>query len=89
LNLNLQQTGKGTEAGPKYEAPRFSMQIEPIVVDEGKPAQFTAKYTGFPEPAIRWYQNNAPVKKSSGYEVCFQGTFLRQDFFVSDETTER
>ncbi|PAV62890.1 hypothetical protein WR25_23783 isoform D [Diploscapter pachys] len=81
LNLNLQQTGKGTEAGPKYEAPRFSVQIEPIVVDEGKPAQFTAKYSGFPEPAIRWYQNNAPVKKSSGYEVCFQGTFLRRGFF--------
>ncbi|CAD6198030.1 unnamed protein product [Caenorhabditis auriculariae] len=69
LNVNLQKTGKGTEEGPRYEAPRFTTQIQPIVVDEGKTASFSAKFSGFPEPMIRWYRNNEPVKHSSGYEV--------------------
>lgn len=48
LNVNLSKTGKGAEEGPRYEAPRFTAQIQPVVVDEGKTAVFTAKYTGFP-----------------------------------------
>ncbi|ETN87097.1 hypothetical protein NECAME_01255 [Necator americanus] len=69
LNVNLSVTGKGAEEGPRYEAPRFSTQIQPIIADEGKPAVFSAKYTGFPEPTIRWYRNNEPIKRSAGYEV--------------------
>ncbi|ULT87824.1 hypothetical protein L3Y34_007185 [Caenorhabditis briggsae] len=69
LNVNLQKTGKGAEEGPRYEAPRFTSQIQPIVVDEGKGAQFSAKFSGFPEPTIRWYRNNEPVKHSDGYEI--------------------
>uniref|UniRef100_A0A8R1HM90 Ig-like domain-containing protein n=1 Tax=Caenorhabditis japonica TaxID=281687 RepID=A0A8R1HM90_CAEJA len=69
LNVNLQKTGKGAEEGPRYEAPRFSSQIQPIVVDEGKGAQFSAKFNGFPEPTIRWYRNNEPVKHADGYEI--------------------
>uniref|UniRef100_A0A8R1DHT8 Ig-like domain-containing protein n=1 Tax=Caenorhabditis japonica TaxID=281687 RepID=A0A8R1DHT8_CAEJA len=69
LNVNLQKTGKGAEEGPRYEAPRFTSQIQPIVVDEGKGAQFSAKFSGFPEPTIRWYRNNEPVKHADGYEI--------------------
>uniref|UniRef100_A0A1I7XKU1 Immunoglobulin I-set domain protein n=1 Tax=Heterorhabditis bacteriophora TaxID=37862 RepID=A0A1I7XKU1_HETBA len=69
LNVNLSKTGKGAEEGPRYEAPRFSTQIQPIVVDEGKPAMFSAKFSGFPEPTIRWYRNNEPIKRSNGYEI--------------------
>uniref|UniRef100_A0A7I4YU80 Ig-like domain-containing protein n=1 Tax=Haemonchus contortus TaxID=6289 RepID=A0A7I4YU80_HAECO len=69
LNVNLTQTGKGSEEGPRYEAPRFSTQIQPLVVDEGKPATFTAKFSGFPAPAIRWYRNNEPIKRSAGHEI--------------------
>ncbi|KJH46029.1 immunoglobulin I-set domain protein [Dictyocaulus viviparus] len=69
LNINLIQTGKGAEAGPRYEAPRFTTQIQPLVADEGKPASFSAKYIGFPEPIIRWYRNNEPIRKSAGYEI--------------------
>ncbi|CAB3397921.1 unnamed protein product [Caenorhabditis bovis] len=69
LNVNLQKTGKGVEEGPKYEAPKFTTQIQPIVVDEGKSAQFSAKFSGFPEPTIRWYRNNEPVKHADGYQI--------------------
>ncbi|VDO27823.1 unnamed protein product [Haemonchus placei] len=75
LNVNLTQTGKGSEEGPRYEAPRFSTQIQPLVVDEGKPATFTAKFSGFPAPAIRWYRNNEPIKRSAGHEVGFTQPF--------------
>ncbi|KAK6058392.1 hypothetical protein COOONC_04040 [Cooperia oncophora] len=69
LNVNLTQTGKGSEEGPRYEAPRFTTQIQPIIVDEGKSATFTAKFTGFPAPTIRWYRNNEPIKRSAGHEI--------------------
>ncbi|WKY10685.1 hypothetical protein Q1695_002781 [Nippostrongylus brasiliensis] len=69
LNVNLAQTGKGSEEGPRYEAPRFTSQIQPLICDEGKPAVFTAKFTGFPAPAIRWYRNNEPIKRSAGHEM--------------------
>ncbi|PIO69613.1 immunoglobulin I-set domain protein, partial [Teladorsagia circumcincta] len=69
LNVNLTQTGKGSEEGPRYEAPRFTTQIQPLIVDEGKSATFTAKFTGFPDPAIRWYRNNEPIKRSAGHEI--------------------
>uniref|UniRef100_A0A158P8T2 Titin n=1 Tax=Angiostrongylus cantonensis TaxID=6313 RepID=A0A158P8T2_ANGCA len=69
LNVNLIQTGKGAEAGPRYEAPRFTTQIQPLVADEGKPASFFAKYSGFPEPTIRWYRNNEPIRRSPRCEV--------------------
>ncbi|KAK5971106.1 hypothetical protein GCK32_009033 [Trichostrongylus colubriformis] len=69
LNVNLAQTGKGSEEGPRYEAPRFSTQIQPLIVDEGKTAKFTAKFTGFPAPTIRWYRNNEPIKRSAGHEI--------------------
>lgn len=62
LNIILTTTGKGAEAGPKLEAPRFSAQITPVVGNEGANAEFRAKYTGAPEPTIRWYRNNEPVK---------------------------
>ncbi|CAJ0586229.1 unnamed protein product, partial [Mesorhabditis spiculigera] len=68
LNINLAKTGKGAEEGPRLEAPRFTAQIQPIVANEGQAASFTAKFSGFPEPTIRWYRNNEPIKKS-GYSV--------------------
>lgn len=69
LNVNLAQTGKGSEEGPRYEAPRFTTQIQPVIADEGKPVTFSAKFTGFPAPAIRWYRNNEPIKRSTGHEM--------------------
>ncbi|CAI4222564.1 unnamed protein product [Auanema sp. JU1783] len=69
LNINLSKTGKGAEQGPRYEAPRFTSQIQPIVIDEGAAAAFSAKFSGYPEPTIRWYRNNEPIKKSSAYQV--------------------
>ncbi|CAJ0920993.1 unnamed protein product, partial [Mesorhabditis belari] len=68
LNVNLSKTGKGAEEGPRLEAPRFTTQIQPIVANEGQSAAFTAKFSGFPEPTIRWYRNNEPIKKP-GYSV--------------------
>uniref|UniRef100_A0A915PRJ2 Ig-like domain-containing protein n=1 Tax=Setaria digitata TaxID=48799 RepID=A0A915PRJ2_9BILA len=69
LNVILAKTGKDAEVGPRLEAPRFQAQIEPLVVAEGAPAEFRAKYTGSPEPMIRWYRNNEPVKKSKYFEM--------------------
>ncbi|CAD5224123.1 unnamed protein product [Bursaphelenchus okinawaensis] len=48
LNVNLTKTGKGAEAGPKYEAPRFSTPLQPIVASAGQAAEFRAQFTGFP-----------------------------------------
>jgi titin len=69
LNVILAKTGKGTEAGPKLEAPRFTDQIQPIIVDEGQNAEFRAKYSGVPEPTIRWYRNNEPIKPGRNYDI--------------------
>uniref|UniRef100_A0AC34RNT1 Ig-like domain-containing protein n=1 Tax=Panagrolaimus sp. JU765 TaxID=591449 RepID=A0AC34RNT1_9BILA len=69
LNIILAKTGKGAEAGPKLEAPHFLTQIEPIVVTEGQNAEFRAKYNGAPEPTIRWYRNNEPIKPGRNYET--------------------
>ncbi|CAG9532190.1 unnamed protein product [Cercopithifilaria johnstoni] len=69
LNIILARTGKGTEVGPRLEAPRFQSQIEPVVVAEGTPAEFKAKYSGYPEPMIRWYRNNEPIKKTKYFEM--------------------
>ncbi|VDK72603.1 unnamed protein product [Litomosoides sigmodontis] len=69
LNIVLSKTGKGAEAGPRLEAPRFLSQIQPIVVAEGASAEFKAVYTGSPEPMIRWYRNNEPVKKTKCLEI--------------------
>lgn len=54
LNLNLSRTGKGAEEGPRLEAPRFMGQIQPIIVDEGAAAIFSATYTGTPGLSSRW-----------------------------------
>lgn len=48
LNINLSQTGKGAEAGPKYEAPRFSAPLQPLIVPAGQSAEFRASFSGFP-----------------------------------------
>ena len=69
LNIILAKTGKGTEAGPKLEAPRFTDQIQPIIVNEGQNAEFRAKYSGTPEPTLRWYRNNEPIKPSRTHEI--------------------
>ncbi|VDO41301.1 unnamed protein product [Onchocerca flexuosa] len=69
LNIILARTGKGAEAGPRLEAPRFQSQIQPVVVSEGAPAEFRANYTGSPEPMIRWYRNNEPIKKTKYFEM--------------------
>ena len=69
LNIILAKTGKGAEAGPKLEAPRFLTQIQPIVVTEGQSAEFRAKFSGNPEPTIRWYRNNEPIKLGRNYET--------------------
>ncbi|KAF8383875.1 ketn-1 [Pristionchus pacificus] len=69
LNVNLVKTGKGAEEGPRLEAPRFTAQIQPVIANEGGAATFTAKFTGSPDPMIRWYRNNEPIKKSSAYVV--------------------
>uniref|UniRef100_F1KPJ7 Titin n=1 Tax=Ascaris suum TaxID=6253 RepID=F1KPJ7_ASCSU len=69
LNIILATTGQGAEAGPRLEAPRFSSQIAPVVAQEGGSAEFRIKYTGSPEPTIRWYRNNEPLKKSKFYTV--------------------
>ncbi|VDO46957.1 unnamed protein product [Brugia timori] len=69
LNIILAKTGKGAEVGPRLEAPRFQSQIQPVVVAEGEPAQFKANYTGSPEPMIRWYRNNEPIKKTKYFEM--------------------
>uniref|UniRef100_A0A914Q845 Ig-like domain-containing protein n=1 Tax=Panagrolaimus davidi TaxID=227884 RepID=A0A914Q845_9BILA len=69
LNVILAKTGKGTEAGPKLEAPRFTEQIQPIIVNEGQNAEFRAKYSGQPEPTIRWYRNNEPIKPSRNHDI--------------------
>ncbi|VDK66159.1 unnamed protein product, partial [Onchocerca ochengi] len=69
LNIILARTGKGAEAGPRLEAPRFQFQIQPVVVAEGAPAEFRATYTGSPEPMIRWYRNNEPIKKTKYFEM--------------------
>uniref|UniRef100_A0A1I8A3Q6 Titin n=1 Tax=Steinernema glaseri TaxID=37863 RepID=A0A1I8A3Q6_9BILA len=58
----------GQEAGPRIEAPRFVAQIQPVVADEGKAAEFRAKYSGSPDPAIRWYRNNEPIKPGRNYD---------------------
>ncbi|KAK6020611.1 immunoglobulin I-set domain protein, partial [Ostertagia ostertagi] len=79
LNVNLTQTGKGSEEGPRYEAPRFTTQIQPLIVDEGKSATFTAKFIGFPAPAIRWYRNNEPIKRSAGHELLVFRSPRRKD----------
>lgn len=50
LNVNLAKTGKGAEAGPKLEAPRFTEAIQPLIVQNGSSAEFRAKYIG--EPGI-------------------------------------
>ncbi|KAK0408252.1 hypothetical protein QR680_003855 [Steinernema hermaphroditum] len=68
LNIVLAKTGQGQEAGPRIEAPRFVAQIQPVVADEGKAAEFRAKYTGSPDPAIRWYRNNEPIKPGRNYD---------------------
>uniref|UniRef100_A0A914WAC0 Ig-like domain-containing protein n=1 Tax=Plectus sambesii TaxID=2011161 RepID=A0A914WAC0_9BILA len=69
LNVNLAKTGGPAEAGPKLEAPKFQNQIQPIIAQEGQAARFEAKYTGSPEPTIRWYRNNEPIKKSKFFRV--------------------
>ncbi|GMR57574.1 hypothetical protein PMAYCL1PPCAC_27769, partial [Pristionchus mayeri] len=69
LNVNLVKTGKGAEEGPRLEAPRFTAQIQPVIANEGGAATFSAKFTGSPDPTIRWYRNNEPIKKSSAYVV--------------------
>uniref|UniRef100_A0A0N5C356 Ig-like domain-containing protein n=1 Tax=Strongyloides papillosus TaxID=174720 RepID=A0A0N5C356_STREA len=69
LNCILTKTGKGQEAGPRLEAPKFTTQIQPIVSAENKPAEFRASFTGSPEPTIRWFRNNEPVKPGRSYEI--------------------
>uniref|UniRef100_A0A7E4ZS77 Immunoglobulin I-set domain protein n=1 Tax=Panagrellus redivivus TaxID=6233 RepID=A0A7E4ZS77_PANRE len=69
LNIVLSKTGKGAEAGPKLEAPRFLAQIQPLIVNEGQSAEFRAQYSGAPEPTIRWYRNNEPIKPGRNYET--------------------
>lgn len=69
LNIILAKTGKGAEVGPRLEAPRFQSQIQPVIVVEGAPAEFKAIYTGCPEPMIRWYRNNEPIKKTKYFEM--------------------
>ncbi|KAM3716725.1 Kettin [Dirofilaria immitis] len=69
LNIILAKTGKGAEVGPRLEAPRFQFQIQPVIVTEGSPAEFRANYTGSPEPMIRWYRNNEPIKKTKYFEM--------------------
>ncbi|VDK45179.1 unnamed protein product [Anisakis simplex] len=64
LNIILATTGQGAEVGPRLEAPRFQSQIQPVIAQEGGPAEFRIKYTGSPDPVIRWYRNNEPVKES-------------------------
>lgn len=48
LALILAKTGKAAEAGPRLEAPRFTTQIQPLIVEEGKAAEFRANYSGSP-----------------------------------------
>ncbi|KAL3105626.1 hypothetical protein niasHT_021729 [Heterodera trifolii] len=62
LNIVLARTGAEAEKGPKQEAPRFSEPIKPVVGQEGANGEFRAKYSGEPEPTIRWWRNNEPVK---------------------------
>uniref|UniRef100_A0A914H0K8 Ig-like domain-containing protein n=1 Tax=Globodera rostochiensis TaxID=31243 RepID=A0A914H0K8_GLORO len=62
LNIVLTKTGAEAERGPKQEAPRFAEPIKPVIGQEGANAEFRAKYSGEPEPTIRWWRNNEPVK---------------------------
>ncbi|KAI6199682.1 hypothetical protein M3Y96_00652800 [Aphelenchoides besseyi] len=69
LNVNLSKTGKGPEAGIELVAPRFNTPLKPLVVSEGQSTEFRANFTGDPEPMMRWYRNNEPIRPSRGYEV--------------------
>nr|CAD2187171.1 unnamed protein product [Meloidogyne enterolobii] len=64
LNLILAKTGSEAEKGPKQEAPRFVDTIKPVLGQEGANSEFRAKYTGEPEPTIRWSRNNEPIKRN-------------------------
>uniref|UniRef100_A0A913I9R6 Ig-like domain-containing protein n=1 Tax=Strongyloides stercoralis TaxID=6248 RepID=A0A913I9R6_STRER len=69
LNCILTKTGKGQEAGPRLEAPKFTTQIQPIVSAENQAAEFRATFTGSPEPSVRWFRNNEPIKPGRSYEI--------------------
>ncbi|VDN06754.1 unnamed protein product [Thelazia callipaeda] len=90
LNVILAKTGKSAESGPRLEAPRFQIQIQPTVVTEGAPAEFRAKYSGSPEPMIRWYRNNEPIKKSKyiGMSQDKGEAFLRISQCYPDDVAE-
>ena len=69
MNVTLARTGQGAEAGPQRVAPRFNAPLQPVAVSEGASCEFRAKYIGEPEPTIRWYRNNEPIRVNRGYET--------------------
>ena len=50
-------------------APNFTKSLEPITVKEGELASFTVKFSGQPNPAVKWYRYTFPVKDSKDFQI--------------------
>ena len=47
---------------PKVKTvPFIDMKPEPVEVEEGKPAKFMVKVSGFPRPRVNWFVNGSLV----------------------------
>lgn len=47
----------------------FSHSMEPVTVNEGSPAVFKVKFTGQPNPAVKWFRYSFPVHNSKDFTI--------------------
>ncbi len=51
------------------EAPRFTMPLRDLSVNDGDSAIFKVMYRGTPKPTINWFFNSQPIQPSTDFQI--------------------
>ncbi|GFR58132.1 myosin light chain kinase [Elysia marginata] len=65
------KTRRGGDA-PEEEAPKFTVNLTPVTVNEGESILMTCNVTGKPEPNIEWFQNGQMLKSDDVVKLSYR-----------------
>ncbi|KAK3703484.1 hypothetical protein RRG08_024788 [Elysia crispata] len=57
---------------PEEEAPKFTVQLTPVTVNEGESILMVCSVTAKPEPNIEWFQNGQMLKSDDAVKLSFR-----------------